>query len=80
MSQHVNLTTSKLDTVYLVDYLFDQTYGMSDANSILLSFSKSRVSPGIFKVNIAELGLGIGAMKFEFDTKDLESTPQLAIP
>jgi hypothetical protein len=75
----VNLTTPQRDTVALADYLFEQSYGMSDGNSILLAFSKEKLknTPEI-EINVAECGLGTGALKFRFHTQDLENTPRLA--
>ena len=75
----VNLTTPHRDTVALTDYLFEQSYGLSDGNSILLAFAKDKVKqiPTI-EINVAECGLGMGALKFRFRIQDLENTPRLA--
>jgi hypothetical protein len=40
MHRFVNLTTEAKDTLPLRDYLFDQTYGLTDGNSVLLCFEK----------------------------------------
>jgi hypothetical protein len=75
----VNLTTPQRDTVALTDYLFEQSYGMSDGNSILLAFAKEKLkNKSEIEINVAECGLGVGALKFRFHTQDLENTPRLA--
>jgi len=78
MGQFVNLTTPKRDTVQLADYLFDQTYGMSDANTVLLSFEKEKIeSSKSLEINIGECGFGTGALKFVLDKKDIDKMPKL---
>ena len=75
----VNLTTPHRDTVALTDYLFEQSYGLSDGNSILLAFSKEKLKQtSTIEINVAECGLGMGALKFRFHIQDLENTPRLA--
>lgn len=78
MHQFVNLTTPAKDTVELTDFLFDQTYGMSDGNTVLLCFDKQKLQEkSKLEVNIAECGFGIGNLKFHFDQKDIERVPAL---
>jgi len=78
MGQFVNLTTAQKDTVQLADYLFDQTYGMSDANTVLLSFEKEKIMDGkSIEINIGECGFGTGALKFVLDKKDIDKMPKL---
>jgi hypothetical protein len=78
MHRFVNVTTPQKDTVPLADYLFDQTYGMSDANTVLLCFDKEKLgNKKELEVNIAECGLGTGNLKFKFNQKDLQKVPAL---
>ena len=78
MHRFVNCTTPQKDTVPLADYLFDQTYGMSDANTVLLCFDKEKLgNKKELEVNIAECGLGTGNLKFKFNQKDIQHVPAL---
>jgi hypothetical protein len=78
MHNFINLTTPQRDTLALGDYLFDQTYGMSDGNTLLLSFSKEKVlKSSALEINIGECGFGTGSMKFILDKKDIENMPKL---
>jgi hypothetical protein len=78
MHQFINVTTSQKDTLPLADYLFDQTYGMSDGNTMLLCFDREKlINKETLDVNIAECGLGTGSLKFRFKQKDLAKLPEL---
>jgi len=78
MARFVNLTTPERDTIPLSDYLFEQTYGISDGNSLLLSFKKVKLRDSkVIDINLAECGLGTGNLKFSFDKDDLEQVPKL---
>jgi hypothetical protein len=78
MANFVNLTTVQKDTVMLADYLFDQTYGMSDANTVLLSFEKSKIEKSkSIEINIGECGFRTGAMKFILNKEDIDKMPEL---
>ncbi len=78
MARFVNVTTPAKDTVSLTDFLFDQTYGMSDGNTVLLCFDKEKLqNKKEIEVNIAECGFGTGSLKFHFDQKDIERVPSL---
>src|SRR5690606_32405947 len=79
MNQYINLTTSpQRDTVELSDYMFDQTYGMSDGSNLLLCFDKNKVQESdFFDINIEECGFGIGALKFRIRKSDIAKMPRL---
>lgn len=78
MHRFVNLTTPQLDTIPLADYLFDQTYGMSDGNTILLCFDKAKLQDkDMLHINVAECGLGTGALQFSFKRKQIDRLPAL---
>jgi hypothetical protein len=78
MQQFVNLTTAAHDTIPISDYAFDQTYGMSNANSLLLAFPKEKIgNADMLDVNVAECGFGTGSLKFNFRKKDLDKIPGL---
>jgi hypothetical protein len=78
MHQFVNLTTPQKDTIPLADYLFDQTYGMSDGNTLLLCFDNQKLAnKKELEINVAECGFGTGNVKFNFLQKDIDKTPAL---
>jgi len=78
MQQYVNITTPSHDTVQLNDYVFEQTYGMSNANTLLLSFPKDRMNKSErVEVNLAECGFGTGNLRFIFRKKDIDDIPEL---
>jgi len=78
MNRFINLTTAQKDTVELGDYLFDQTYGMSDGNTLLMSFKKKKIEhSSAVEINIGECGFGTGALKFTIERKDIDKVPGL---
>ena len=78
MQQYINLTTAARDTVEMSDYAFEQTYGMGNANTLLLAFPREKIDKaGALDVNLAECGFGIGSLKFKFDKADLDRVPRL---
>lgn len=78
MGRYANMTTETGDTAYVKDFVFDQDYGASDANTVILAFSKDKLkdSKAIY-LNVGELGLGTGAITFKFDQSELEACPRL---
>ena len=78
MQQYINLTTAARDTVEMSDYAFEQTYGMGNANTLLLAFPREKIDKAeALDVNLAECGFGIGSLKFKFDKADLDQVPRL---
>jgi hypothetical protein len=81
MHRFINLTTPQKDTIALADYLFDQTYGMSDGNTILLCFDRTKlIGKDQLHINVAECGLGTGNLTFSFNQKDISKVPVLKLP
>jgi hypothetical protein len=78
LAKFINASTERRDTVLLSDYAFEQDYGMSAANSVLLVFKKDEISKaGRITVNIGEFGFGTGNLRFAFSQDDLKSLPKL---
>jgi hypothetical protein len=78
MGSYINATTERKDTIALKDYAFEQTYGMSAANSVMVAFDRSEFKGAQdIDVNVGEFGLGVGILKFTFRKEDLENVPQL---
>ena len=79
MGKYIVGTNEKNDTLPLADYVFEQEYGMSSANNMMLVFKKESFSNSKqIDINIGEFGLGIGLMKFEFEKHDIEGIPLLS--
>lgn len=78
MQQYVNITTSTHDTLALSDYVFQQTFGMSNANSLLFVFPVAELqNAGAYDLNIGEFGLGMGNLRFHFREEDIKDVPAL---
>jgi hypothetical protein len=78
MGNHVNLTTSRQDTVFLADYIYQRTYGMSEATNLLFVFSEEEIKePEWIQFNLKEFGLGLGNQNFRFNMRDLRQAPKL---
>jgi hypothetical protein len=77
MGKHINITDNQSDTTKIEDYTFLQDFGTSDANELLLAFKEAELKSNTIHLNVAEFGLDIGAMTFNFDRKDLNNVPKL---
>lgn len=79
MGKYITAITDTHDTLALADYLFNQEYGMTNANHLVLVFKKQDLEKAKnFAITIEEFGLGIGITQFEFKKEDLDRTPRLA--
>jgi hypothetical protein len=77
-TRFINATTEMQDTVPLADYIFEQDYGMSNNNSMLLAFKKEDFKKATnVKINIAEFGLNTGIQQFVFSRNELEHVPSI---
>lgn len=80
MGSFIYITTPQKDTLLLSDYFFDQSYGKSDGNTLLLTFDRSRLKDSEqFDIHLLECGFGTGALRFRFLKKDLLKTPVAAM-
>ncbi len=80
MSNYVEIVPDNLKPVAPVDCLFQQTYGMSDANRILVAFDKKELSQKEkLHLVIKELGLGTGDISFDFRSSDIENIPHITL-
>jgi hypothetical protein len=78
MGRFVNMNTPAKDTMALTDFLFEQTYGMSDGNTVMLCFDKGTLqNKKDLDINIAQCGFGTGNVKFHFVQKDINKVPAL---
>jgi hypothetical protein len=80
MSDYINLIIPPTDTISLSNYVFEQTFGLTDANRILLCFPKSKAIDGeAIYINVGECGFGIGTTRFEFKRSSIENIPPLQV-
>ena len=78
MDQHVELTTSELDTIPVADFIYPRMYGASQSTDLLFVFNREEISKDAWiQFSLDEFGLGIGNQKFRFNTEDLNNTPNL---
>lgn len=78
MSKYIHCITSNRDTLPLKDYAFEQTFGMTDANNLLLAFDNKKIrATKHFKIIIEECGFGAGNMVFGYKTSDIMNVPKL---
>lgn len=78
MGKYINASDDRDDTLSLADYAFEQSFGMSKGNEILVAFKKEGFNNSeIINVNIGEFGLNIGDMRFGFRKKDIRRLPGL---
>ncbi|MDB5124735.1 MAG: hypothetical protein JWP94_2864 [Mucilaginibacter sp.] len=56
--------------------MFQQTYGASDANQILIVFDKAKLAAAkLLNIKIKEFGLNTGDLNFQIATKDINELP-----
>ncbi len=78
MMEFITIVPDKGKRIDPEDCLFQQTYGMSDANQLLIIFNKAQLEKAStlnFKLN--EFGLNVGNLKFEINTSDIEKMPSI---
>lgn len=76
MHEHINLTTSGRDTIYVADYVFPRTYGMGSSTSLLFAFEKEKAKDDDWiQFNLSEFGMGLGRQTFRFNKKDMSNIP-----
>jgi cbb3-type cytochrome oxidase subunit 3 len=78
MGKYITLYTDKRDTLPLGDFIFDQEYGMTNANNLLLAFNQEKSkSSNTIDIDVSEFGLGIGNTRFEFNKRDIDEVETL---
>lgn len=78
MGGKVMMLTEKKDTIEMQDYMFQQTFGMSNENSLLFVFNSDELKKADdWILYMKEFGLGIGNLKFAFRRREIEKRPIL---
>lgn len=78
LGKYISASTQTGSELPLLDYAFEQQYGLSNSNSVMLAFKKSDFdSSDDISVNVSEFGLGIGTTQFVFKKSELEKISKL---
>ncbi|HYE55522.1 MAG TPA: hypothetical protein VD996_11785 [Chitinophagaceae bacterium] len=78
MADKVLLISDGRDTVASKDYVFQQTFGMGNENSLLFVFDRAKLAEANeWTMYVKEFGLGLGIQKFVFRRSDVERVPRL---
>lgn len=78
MPQYVSLIIEGKEPIVPLDVFFQQTYGLSNSNNVLLIFDKAQIAnTDEFKIKIKEFGLDLGNLAFGYKSKDLLFTDKI---
>jgi hypothetical protein len=78
MTEFVNLTTSRQDTIRVADFVLNRSFGMSSATELLFVFDRQKANGAAWvQFNLNECGIGVGNQRFRFLMKDIEYIPQI---
>jgi hypothetical protein len=78
MGENVYLISETQDTLGMVDYIYQRTYGMSNSSDFLFVFDAKEIDNTeavTFQLN--DIGLGIGLNRFKFETENLRNIPTI---
>lgn len=77
MPEYVSIVQGR-DTTALKDFMLDRTYGMSNSTNLLLVFEcKDQTLKEDIQIILSEFGLGIGSIKFQFNSAQIKKAPRL---
>ncbi len=78
MRDYVQVVTSEQDTLPMVDYAYQRTFGAAASSDLLFAFDKDKMEQAKWvQFRLKDFGLGIGYNHFRFETNDLKATPTL---
>lgn len=78
MSEFVKLIPDKGNAIMPEICQFQQTFGISRSNNLLIVFRKKELqTSGHFTIRIAEFGLNTGTLDYDFNAKDIKELPTL---
>lgn len=78
MGQMLTIMNEKQDTLPLVDYFYQRTFGVGKSSDFLLVLDRDKVMQGKeCNFLLREFGLGIGNQSFKFSTSDIDKTPEI---
>jgi hypothetical protein len=77
MAEKVNLTTPT-DTIFVADYIYNRTFGLSNSTDLLFVFEKAKAQgQESVQLNVEEFGLGLGSRALSFSTSALDNCPKI---
>lgn len=80
MPGFISIIPDKNEAVPPEDCLFNQTYGMADANNLFLVFDRDKLKDARqLTLQLKEFGLGLGNLSFLIDTKDIQNIPTITL-
>lgn len=72
MQSYLTISADRKEPVKPLDCLFQQTYGTSDSNRLLVVFNMNEIKDAKeLSISIKEFGLGLGIMNFTIYTKNM---------
>jgi hypothetical protein len=78
MNDFIRIIPDKNKPLQPKECLFDQTYGLTDANRLYIIFNKSIVKDADkLSIKVNEFGLNTGDLIFEFNVNDLTHLPNI---
>lgn len=78
MSNYISILGNTQQPLVPVDCFFQNTYGLSQANELLVVFNKKDLEEqAVLKLQIMEFGLGLGNQIFEFNNQKIEEIDQI---
>ena len=78
MNQHVNLTTSELDTIPVADAYYTRMFGLSKSNDILFVFNREKLGTDQWiSFNTKDFGFKTGRKSFRYELEKINNAPRL---
>lgn len=80
MTNYIAIHIKGKEPVVPADCLFQQTYGLSNANELLVVFNKKDLeNQEEFKLVVNEFGLGLGYQQFQLENKQIKDIDKIKL-
>lgn len=78
MAEVLSLNTDQRDSIPLVDFLYQRTFGGGSSSDVLFAFDRAATADADWlSFRLDDIGLGIGTTHFRFDTKAINTVPSI---
>ncbi|MEM1320867.1 MAG: hypothetical protein AAGG75_11460 [Bacteroidota bacterium] len=78
MGQQVKLSSDTRDSIPLVDFIYQRTFGGGSSSDVLLAFDREAAEGSDWlNFRLQDIGLGIGTNHFRFDVAAIKALPPL---
>lgn len=78
MFDFISAKPDEKEPIFPIECLFQQTYGMTNANMLLVVFKKKDLEDcRRLAISIKEFGLGIGELKFQLNASEIEQMEEI---